>query len=81
MTLPKSLLVRFVAVAIVVLVLIPIVVVPMVLAEEVVVLSVDAERYKLIMLTRIALLFSDIPLECVEKYELFNMLYIYREGV
>jgi len=80
MTLPKSLLMRFVAVTIVVLVLIPIVVVPMVLAEEVVVLSIDAERHKLIMLTMIALLFSDIPLEYVEKYELFNTLYVYRGG-
>jgi len=77
---PKHI-VKVVAVAIVILLLVPVVVgvsVPRVLAEDVAVSDVD--RSKLIMLTMIALLFSDIPLDQVERYELFNTLYIYRNG-
>jgi len=49
-------------------------------AEEVVEpLPVD-ERARLLQLALIALAFSDIPLDDVERYELFNTLYIYRDG-
>ena len=73
--------VKVIALAIVILLLVPVVVgvsVPRVLVEDVAVSDVD--RSKLIMLTMIALLFSDIPLDQVERYELFNTLYIYRNG-
>ena len=74
---PKHI-VKVAALAIIILMLIPVVVTPRVLAEEVTVTDVD--RSKLIMLAMIALMFSDIPLEQVERYELFNTLYIYRNG-
>jgi len=80
MVVPKSI-VKVVAVAIVILLLVPVVAgisVPRVLAEDIVVSDVD--RSKLIMLAMIALMFSDIPLDQVERYELFNTLYIYRNG-
>jgi len=80
MVVPKPV-VKVIALAIVILLLVPVVVgvsVPRVLAEDVAVSDVD--RSKLIMLTMIALLFSDIPLDQVERYELFNTLYIYRNG-
>jgi len=80
MALPKPLLMKLAAVAMVILVLIPVITVPRALAEEVVELGIGIDRSKLIMLTTIALLFSDIPLEYVERYELFNTLYIYRSG-
>jgi hypothetical protein len=73
--------VKVIALAIVILLLVPVVVgvsVPRVLAEDVTVSDVD--RSKLIMLAMIALMFSDIPLDQVERYELFNTLYIYRNG-
>ncbi len=38
------------------------------------------EEEVLIMLLMAALVFSDIPLEQVEKYELFHTLYIYKNG-
>jgi hypothetical protein len=77
----SKLVVKVIALAIVILLLVPVVVgvsVPRVLAEDVTVSGVD--RSKLIMLAMIALMFSNIPLEQVEKYELFNTLYIYRNG-
>jgi hypothetical protein len=80
MVVPKHI-VKVVAVAIVILLLVPVVAgvsVSRVLAEEVTVTDVD--RSKLIMLAMIALMFSDIPLDQVERYELFNTLYIYRNG-
>jgi hypothetical protein len=40
----------------------------------------EVDRSKLIMLAMIALFFSDIPLEQVERYELFHTLHIYRNG-
>ena len=73
--------VKVTALAIVILLLVPVVVgvsIPRVLAEDVAISDID--RSKLIMLTMIALLFSDIPLDQVERYELFNTLYIYRNG-
>jgi hypothetical protein len=42
--------------------------------------SEEVDRSKLIMLATIALALSDIPLDQVEKYELFHTLYIYRNG-
>jgi len=73
--------VKVAALTIVILLLVPVVATasaPRVLAEEVIVADVD--RSKLIMLAMIALMFSDVPLEQVERYELFNTLYIYRNG-
>jgi hypothetical protein len=58
---------KLAAVAMVILVLIPVITVPRALAEEVVELGIGIDRSKLIMLTTIALLFSDIPLEYVER--------------
>jgi len=69
------------ALTIVILLFVPVVAgisVPRVLAEDVAVSNVD--RSKLIMLAMIALLFSDTPLDQVERYELFNTLYIYMNG-
>jgi hypothetical protein len=40
----------------------------------------EVDRSKLIMLATITLALSDIPLDQVEKYELFHTLYIYRNG-
>jgi hypothetical protein len=80
MVVPKPV-VKVIALAIVILLLVPVVAgvsVPRVLAEDVAVGDVD--RSKLIMLAMIALLFSDIPLDQVERCELFNTLYIYRNG-
>jgi hypothetical protein len=77
----SKLVVKIIALAIVILLLVPVVAgvsVPRVLAEDATVSGVD--RSKLIMLAMIALMFSNIPLEQVEKYELFNTLYIYRNG-
>jgi hypothetical protein len=42
--------------------------------------SEEADRSKLIMLVTIALALSDMPLDQIEKYELFHTLYIYRNG-
>jgi hypothetical protein len=80
MVVPKPV-VKVIALAIVILLLVPVVAgvsVPRVLAEDVAVSDVD--RSKLIMLAMIALMFSDIPLDQVERYELLNTLYIYRNG-
>jgi|GEM_PF-1427874 len=74
--------VKVTALTIVILLLVPVVAAGVsasrVLAEDVAVSNVD--RSKLIMLAMIALLFSDIPLDQVERYELFNTLYIYKNG-
>jgi hypothetical protein len=80
MVVPKPV-VKVIALAIVILLLVPVVAgvsVPRVLAEDVAVSDVD--RSKLIMLAMIALMFSDITLDQVERYELLNTLYIYRNG-
>jgi len=79
----KSLLVRLVAIIVVALVVsasvlwAPIFVVR---AESTVEPIPVDERTKVLQLALIALAFSDIPLNNVEKYELFNTLYIYRNG-
>jgi len=79
----KSLFVRLVAVAVVALVVsasVPRASVSLVGAEDVIEPIPIDERTKMLQLALIALTFSDIPLDKVERYELFNTLYIYRNG-
>jgi len=79
----KSLFVRLVAVAVVALVVgasVPWASVFLVRAEYIIEPIPIDERTKMLQLALIALAFSDIPLDDVERYELFNTLYIYRNG-
>jgi len=79
----KSLFMRLVAVAVVALVISSSVLwtpVFLVGAEDVIEPIPAGERTKMLQLALIALAFSDIPLDDVERYELFNTLYIYRNG-